>query len=434
MNTHKILNKWQGHDKYPEIAKNVSQLVHSGDLNSKQDVLNWVDENYALDSYLYPFEEPQPFNIFGSIEHRDNDWLIPYNAIEQMGDVMSTPVALKGALMPDSHYGYAMPIGGVALLDNAISPSFVGYDISCMMYLTVFDISSEAFMENREYFANVLKEETFFGKGVTNRKDRNHAVMDDSRWNSTRFIRSLKQLAQTQIGTSGGGNHFADLMIYNGGHMALLTHSGSRGAGHKFATEYVKQAKQQTSQYARGIRSGYEWLMLDSEKGQEYLEGMELLGDYALANHELIHYHFALETGLTSNISFWNRHNFAWIENDGILHRKGATPADIGDIGIIPGSSGSNSYVVEGLGNEDSLCSSSHGAGRPHSRTQAKELHDEEMFQNIMVDQDILHSGLAKDETVQAYKDIDQVMEHQEGILVNTIGVLEPKVVIMGGQ
>jgi len=162
------------------------------------------------------------------------------------------------------------------------------------------------------------------------------------------------------------------------------------------------------------------------------------MGDYASANHELIHHHFAKEAGLEILTSYENHHNFAWEKtgNDGrklIIHRKGATPAEKGVVGIIPGSMGTPSYLVEGLGSKESLWSSSHGAGRISSRTQAKKNHDEREYRRFLKEKDILTIGVARDETYQCYKDIDRVMELQEGELVDSVAIMHPRVVIMGG-
>jgi tRNA-splicing ligase RtcB len=213
-----------------------------------------------------------------------------------------------------------------------------------------------------------------------------------------------------------------------------LTHSGSRGAGYKTATYYVGMAAAYTRQIARRIPNGYEWLALDAELGQEYLSAMQLMGAYARANHDLIHDHFVAAAGLGQRYRAWNRHNYAWVEDEGVIHRKGATPAEQGTVGLIPGSSGTTSYLVRGLGNAASLHSSSHGAGRWFSRTEAKRRHDEQAFLQHMAALDILHFGLEPDETFQAYKDIEMVMALQEGILVEVIARMTPKVVLMGGK
>ena len=182
---------------------------------------------------------------------------------------------------------------------------------------------------------------------------------------------------------------------------------------------------------SRPVTNGW---ILDAELGQEYLAAMQLMGDYAHANHDLIHDHFLAAAGLRCDHRVWNRHNYAWVEEEGVVHRKGATPAAVGVIGLIPGSSGTASYLVRGLGNDASLNSSSHGAGRWFSRTEAKRRHDEQAFRKHMAALDILHFGLEPDETFQAYKDIEMVIGLQEGVLVEVIARMTPKVVLMGGK
>ena len=364
---------------------------------------------------------------------------IPHNAVKQMDKAMSVPVAMRGALLPDAHYGYSVPIGAVVSLNNAISPAYIGYDISCMMSMTVFDISVDDFMNHRENFSNSLRGETNFGVGGSfkgNRRRQSY-VMDLSQWDENPLLKRLKAKAANQLGTSGGGNHFADLMI--GEHLengtefvALVTHSGSRGTGHQIATYYSKIADEIRPD---GIEKGYGWLDLDRAIGQEYLTAMNLMGAYASANHDEMHASFMKSAGLTMKMHYANRHNFAWLWDDGeVVHRKGATPADNGQFGIIPGTSGSYSYLVRGLGYEDTLRSSSHGAGRPFSRTEAKRQHDDVAFKNHMKEQDILFYSIAADETISSYKDIEKVMELQDGLLLERVARMRPVVVIMGGR
>lgn len=438
---HRLLDSYRHRADFPEIAQAAAQWAKAHPHATPAELLAWVEQRFGGEQWLTIADSPAPFAIFG-----EPGVHIPYNAVEQMQTVMRLPVARRGALMPDAHLGYAMPIGGVVSLENAISPSFVGYDISCMMQLSLFDISPAAFMKHRRKFAAALRSQTSFGLGADFKPgQRQHAVMDDPRWKETRLLRNLRSLAERQLGSSGGGNHFADLVIvdfvrdhesYRAGEQAvgLLTHSGSRGAGHKTATHYVEMAAQSTRQIARGIPSGYEWLTLDSELGEEYLTAMQLMGAYARANHDLIHDHFATAAGLGQRYRVWNRHNYAWVEAEGVIHRKGATPAGPGVIGLIPGSSGAASYLVRGLGNAESLQSSSHGAGRWFSRSEARRRHDEAGFLQHMAALDILHFGLKPDETFLAYKDIEMVIGLQEGVLVEVIARMTPKVVIMGGK
>jgi len=441
MKTHKLLDSYRHRDDFSEIAQAAAHWAKANPHATPTELLAWVEANYGGEQWLTLGDAPAPFALFGQPGLH-----IPHNAVEQMEMVMRLPVAQRGALMPDAHLGYAMPIGGVVSLAEAISPSFVGYDISCMMQLSLFDLPPREFMAHRRKFAAVLRSQTSFGLGADFKPgQRQHAIMDDSRWQATKLLKTLKATAAQQLGSSGGGNHFADLVIVDfvrdyaefvaGDQVVgLLTHSGSRGAGHKTATHYVDLAAQYTRQVARKIPSGYEWLPLEIELGQEYLAAMQLMGAYARANHDLIHNHFMAGAGVGARRRVWNRHNYAWVEEAGVIHRKGATPAEVGTIGLIPGSSGTASYLVRGLGNAASLHSSSHGAGRWFSRTEAKRRYDEEAFLKHMAELDILHFGLEPDETFQAYKDIEMVIGLQDGILVEVIARMTPKVVIMGGK
>jgi len=389
-------------------------------------------------------DEPVPITLFGEMGKDFGG-----AEIAQMEKAARLPVAVKAAIMPDGHPGYALPIGGVIGLDNAVSPSFVGYDIACRMMLTILDITPEEFLRSREKLTHDMRAVTSFGVGgdFKGPQRRQHAVMEDPLWDAIPVVRGLKNLAWNQLGSSGGGNHFMDGVIGEvltqvdwlplpvGARFAgILTHSGSRGTGNKLAQHYQKLAARETQQIAQDIPNGYEWLPLDGAGGQEYWQVMQLMGRYAQANHTLIHDLFLQRSGLKAAGRWENHHNFAFEENGMIVHRKGATPAMRGRVGLIPGSSGTSSYLVEGLGDADSLDSSSHGAGRLHSRTECRRLYDEKAFSSHMRDWDILGVGIQPDETFQAYKDIEHVMSLQEGRLVRSIARMKPVVVLMGGR
>ncbi len=441
LNTHLILDDYRHLPNYPTIAQETAAWVKANPGVNKSDVKRWAQETYGTVDFVKMKKSAAPLEIFGNIgEH------IPASAVDQMYTVMRLPMATKGALMPDAHLGYAMPIGGVAVLEGAVSPSFVGYDISCMVQLSILDIEVAAFETERSHFAHLLQAETSFGLGADfARGQRKHAVMESAAWQELGIPDKLRSLAKQQLGSSGGGNHFADLVViellaalegWQAGDklVGLLTHSGSRGAGHKLATHYVNKAAAHTNLIARGVPKGYEWLPLDHELGQQYLGAMTLMGEYAKANHDLIHDHFCAAAGVQTSQRIWNRHNYAWVEGNDVIHRKGATPADAGQLGLIPGTSGTASYLVRGLGNAESLYSSSHGAGRWHSRSEAKRQHDEARFQRHMAANNILHFGLAPDETFMAYKDIEMVIGLQDGVLIEPLARMTPRVVIMGGQ
>jgi tRNA-splicing ligase RtcB len=204
--------------------------------------------------------------------------------------------------------------------------------------------------------------------------------------------------------------------------------------GFAIAQHYIRVAAQETARHAQ-VPKMYEWLDLDGEAGQEYWAAMELAGAFAQANHEVIHQLYARRSGLTPLAVIQNHHNFAWRQGDLVLHRKGATPAEQGVLGIIPGSMATPSYIVAGRGNADALASSSHGAGRRGSRTQARNTISPAEVKRLLKQQDVLVEGLSVDEAPQAYKDIERVMALQVAAgLVTPLARMRPVAVIMAGE
>jgi tRNA-splicing ligase RtcB len=403
-----------------------------------------INKDDHTGSRLIYHDRPAEITYFGEDTINFED-----SVIEQIEKAARLPVAVRAAVMPDGHPGYALPIGGVIALDNAVSPSFVGYDIACRMTLTVLDITPDDFIKHREDIAQDMRAVTSFGlgSGFRGKERRDHPVMNDPLWQEIPALSRLKSLAHEQLGSSGGGNHFFDGLIgevvknpkwmplpkgYK--FVAIMTHSGSRGTGNKLAHHYQELAKMETHHIASGIPNGYEWLPLDTNAGHEYWQVMQLMGRYAQANHSLIHDLFLQRSGLKQIARWQNHHNFAFKEGGMIVHRKGATPAEKGRVGIVPGSSGTPSYLVEGLGNEASLNSTSHGAGRMRSRRASRKQFNAKDFWEYMKRKDILAIGVAADETYKAYKDIETIMSIQEGVLVTTVAKMHPSIVIMGGR
>lgn len=446
MKPHEIVATYRKEASFPSIAKHAAQLAGQG--MNEVDILSEIERVYGEPTVVIKtpmLDKPAPIATWGV---PGQDW--DYAALDQLQTAARLPVAAGMALMPDAHLGYSLPIGGVGVLRNAVSPAFVGYDIACRMHLSVFADHIQDFEDDRLSLADSLLHSTAFGKGVEHPHTQDHTVMSASRWDDLPHnLKQLKGLAQRQLGTSGAGNHFADLMVgtvvadskyfnhwfgIGDQFWGLLTHSGSRGFGHKTASHYMKLADELTRAKYK-IPKGYGWLEMDTDPGREYWNAMQLAGKYAQANHQAIHANFAASISQQPIMHYENHHNFAWDMGGGFyVHRKGATPANLGEIGIIPGSMGTRSFVVEGLGNPASYRSSSHGAGRVSSRTQAKLNHDPVAYQQLLADKDILTYGVATDETPQAYKDIERVIELQKGDLVRVIAVLEPRVVVMGGD
>lgn len=350
------------------------------------------------------------------------------------------------SLMPDFHFGYNVSIGTVVALDNAVAPSFVGVDIACRMRLSVFKLGigviPQLFVTTMgDELKSCIAKSTCFGVGGQFKHNKTHPVMYSKTWEDIPKMKELKDKAWSQLGTSGSGNHFAewgiltldkdDLGLKAGQYLAFLTHSGSRGAGNIAATYYSKLAQKEHGD------SGLSWIKLDTELGQEYWAVMELMGQYAAANHELIHKSIATELGMQPVVEIENHHNFAWKENqfgkDVIVHRKGATPASTGTLGIIPGSMSTPGFVVRGLGNPLSMNSASHGAGRAMSRKKAKSLFNWEDSMKELKSKgvELISSGL--DEMSGSYKSIESVMAAQSD-LVDIVARFDPRIVKMAQE
>lgn len=397
-----------------------------------------IDQGCAREGFR-PRAANAPHRVWGSD--------IDTAALEQMHNACKLPVAVSAALMPDAHVGYGLPIGGVLATENAVIPYAVGVDIACRMKMTVLDLPLSALERDDRGLARAIERETRFGVGATFHTQRQHEVMDAD-WRVTPVTAGLKDKAWAQLGTSGSGNHFVEfgrlvvlddtLGLARGEYLALLTHSGSRGTGAQIASHYSRLARELHPELPREL-ANLAWLDLSSEPGQEYWAAMELMGRYAAANHQLIHAHIARALGVEVLFDVENHHNFAWRERhirpDGteaevVVHRKGATPAGTGVLGVIPGSMGAPGYVVRGKGHPASLRSAAHGAGRRMSRTKAKELFSWDDANRVLRARGVTLLSAGLDEVPMAYKDIDEVMAAQAD-LVEALARFEPRLVKM---
>jgi tRNA-splicing ligase RtcB (3'-phosphate/5'-hydroxy nucleic acid ligase) len=363
-------------------------------------------------------------------------------AMEQMRNAASLPVAVSGALMADAHLGYGLPIGGVLATDRAVIPYAVGVDIACRMKLSVLDFPADRLQREGDRLARALERETVFGAGGVHRKPLEHEVLSAD-WNSLPITRHLFEKAAAQLGTSGSGNHFvefgilslptAELGLEAGTYAALLSHSGSRGAGAAIAEHYSRLAMTLHPELPDPLKR-LAWLDLDSEPGNQYWSAMNLMGEYASANHALIHERVARVAGAEILCGVENHHNFAWKESHGgrdvIVHRKGATPAAAGVLGVILGSMASPAFIVRGRGEARSLNSASHGAGRLMSRRAARQKFNWAQVRPVLADAGVRLLSAGIDEVPGVYKDIHRVMAAQSD-LVEIIGRFDPKIVKM---
>lgn len=382
-------------------------------------------------------DEPKSFEIFGS-KHIEN------NAIHQMTMAMRLPVAERGALMPDAHHGYGLPIGGVLATHNAVIPFGVGMDIGCRMSLSILDVSG-SFIEQQAYrLKKALSDHTHFGNDGGLEEKQDHEILDHPDFRLTPLLSRLHGKSVRQLGSSGSGNHFVEFGIITldesnslglraGNYGALLSHSGSRSLGANIAQHYTKIAMDRCK-LPNEVKS-LAWLELDSEPGIEYWRSMNLAGEYAKACHDRIHSNLLNAIGVKCILNVENHHNFAWKETFGddreyVVHRKGATPAGFGVLGIIPGSMTTSGYLVRGLGNENSLHSASHGAGRKLSRQRAKNSITMSSLRKTLQREKVTLIGGSAEEAPEAYKDIDLIIKSQSA-LIQIEGKFHPRIVRM---
>ncbi|HXB33071.1 MAG TPA: RtcB family protein [Puia sp.] len=414
--------------------------------------MNVMEKNYKFESEEVVVPKPAvegaeislnktgiPFSIFG----QDN---IEEGAMNQMYQAAKLPVAVAGALMPDAHTGYGLPIGGVLATENAVIPYGVGVDIGCRMCLSVFDIDPKDLTQKESYFTRELQMATLFGGGRQFDQSTPHEVIDRKEFDENPLLKSMQGRAARQLGSSGSGNHFAEFGIVTieakddqlgleaGSYVGLLSHSGSRALGAGIANHYTKVAKQKRR--LPGEASNLAWLDLTEQEGVEYWIAMNLAGDYASACHHVIHDKIARQLGRQVIGRVENHHNFAWKETfegrEVIVHRKGATPAGKDVLGIIPGSMTAAGFIVKGRGETASIASAAHGAGRKMSRTAAMKSISHAFLRDTLQAHGVKLIGGGLDEAPQAYKDIEAVMRSQQQ-LVDVVGKFIPRIVRMDG-
>jgi len=381
------------------------------------------------------------YKIFG------NENIEP-GAIHQMEMAMKLPISVAGALMADAHEGYGLPIGGVLATNNVVIPYAVGVDIGCRMALSIYQVPDNYITRYRTNLKRILIENTKFGQKEVHEKKGDLEIFERREFKEISFLKKWHHTAINQIGTSGSGNHFAEfgeieiteenlaLGLKKGKYLGFLTHSGSRHLGYEIANYYTKIAmdKCRLISSARNLA----WLALNTDEGHEYWQAMTLAGDYAKANHDFIHNLMSKSLKEKPVLKIENHHNFAWKEklNNGteiIVHRKGATPAHTGTLGLIPGSMATKAYIVCGKGNENSLNSASHGAGRLMSRGEVIKKYKSKDLKQFLEKAGVELIGGGVDESPMAYKDIDSVMFAQKE-LIEVVGTFMPRIVRMNGE
>lgn len=440
------INKYCKHNTKEDIKTTLTDLLNNPGKYKNNEVWGKLAEHFSPTmedkqfSVYNLLDEPLAFKTYGGK-------FIESIAKQQMELAMRLPITVGGALMPDAHAGYGLPIGGVLAVENAVIPYAVGVDIGCRMSLTVFDAKADFLKRYSHQIKEALKEYTHFGMDGGLPFAQEHQILDRSEFQLTPLLKMLHGKVVRQLGTSGGGNHFVEFgeieLIQNnvmnlpaGNYVALLSHSGSRGMGAAIARQYSDTARE-VCKLPREAQH-FAWLGLDTEAGQEYWMSMNLAGDFAQACHERIHINLSKALGLKAIGNVNNHHNFAWREEItpnqyAIVHRKGATPAGKGVAGFIPGSMATPGYLVCGKGNPQSLYSASHGAGRAMSRSKAKDQFTNSALKKLLSQNGVTLIGGSVEEMPLAYKDIDRVMPAQES-LVDIHGKFMPRIVRMNKE
>ena len=364
----------------------------------------------------------KPFKIYG-----DN---IEQGALDQFYSAMEQDFVVRGALMPDAHQGYSLPIGGVVATDNFVLPSWVGYDIGCGMCAVPTTFDSDEIWLNARNITNSIYEAVPVGfrhndRALNPKRTLPHstAAMADIFADKGGF---------RQLGTLGGGNHFIEVGADVDERVWIIVHSGSRGIGHGCAAHYMRAASP-TGKATEGHFGFY----ADSQDGEDYLQDQEFCLQFALENRSaIINRVENVLTQYTEGNARYNclinrNHNHAELKDGMYIHRKGATHAEAGMPGVIPGNMRDGSFIVKGKGNPDALWSSSHGAGRVLGRKVAKQTLLLEDFENAMVGITARVEQDCIDESPMAYKDIFEVMAAQSE-MVSTVAHVRPILNVKG--
>lgn len=351
-------------------------------------------------------------------------------ALQQFHSAMAQHYAVQGALMPDAHAGYAMPIGGVIATDGMIVPAWIGFDIGCGM--CAIKTSFEA--KDIRQHAKRIYEQIYRDVPVGFSHNKRAVSFTPKQKPTPAASKILESGGRNQIGTLGSGNHFIEIGTDETDTVWIIAHSGSRNVGHKIATHYMKLASGDGK-----AREGHFGLKTSSSEGKAYIQDLEFGLEFALANRleivtrtgNAIREHIPGQIDMSSLIN--RNHNHAERKDRVWIHRKGATHAETGMMGVIPGNMRDGSFIVRGKGNSKSLYSSSHGAGRVMGRKEAKSTLNMQEFMDDLKSRGI-QARVEKatlDEAPAAYKDIFEVMAMQAD-LVEVVHHVKPIINIKG--
>lgn len=365
----------------------------------------------------------KPYRIFAEV--------LEQGALDQFESAMQQGFAVQGALMPDAHFGYSLPIGAVVATKDFVVPAWVGYDIGCGMCAVPTSFAVDDIrMAAKDIFDTIYEEVPV---GFSHNGEDSTWPAGESLPRSARMAEIFAKDGLRQIGSLGGGNHFIEIGADETGMAWIIVHSGSRGIGHATASHYMRLASG-----SEKAKEGHFGLHVDSDEGADYVKDLAFCLAFALENRKQIAKRVAqaifdnVTAGDAVMENLINRnHNHAELRNGLWVHRKGATHAEVGMMGVIPGNMRDGSFIVRGKGNPESLWSSSHGAGRCLGRKEAQRTLTMEQFTESMVDVVAKVDKATLDESPFAYKDIFKVMEQQKD-LVEVVAHVKPIINIKG--
>lgn len=363
----------------------------------------------------------KPYKIFAEV--------IEQEALNQFESAMQQEFVVKGALMPDAHAGYSLPIGAVVATNGVIVPSWVGYDIGCGMCALPTTFNADEVKEN----SSTIFDDIYKVVPVGFSHNKVNTQWDHSELpRTTRMQEIFDKNGLRQIGTLGGGNHFAEVGADETGKVWVVIHSGSRGIGHAAASHYMRLASGDGK-----AREGHFGFDVNTSEGESYIADLGFCLEFALENRrEIMRRIESVLSSTCHGYGEWDllinrNHNHAELKDGLWIHRKGATHAELGMMGVIPGNMRDGSFIVRGKGNSEALWSSSHGAGRVLGRKEAQRTLDMEQFTNTMKGVTALVTTETLDESPFAYKNIFDVMQQQTD-LVDVMAHIKPIINIKG--
>lgn len=398
----------------------------------------------TLTERLYDVVKDEGMRVHLKVWARD----VEAGAVDQARNIARLPIALHHvALMPDAHQGYGMPIGGVFMADRAVVPYAVGVDIGCGVTLVELDAGPEELttLDVAGFIRSIARGVPAGNGPIGEHSPPEHAYVDDGELNYPDYLWAILESAEKQVGTLGGGNHFLELQQSEAGALVVMIHSGSRSVGKKICDRHHRVAADLAKRWHIDLPDpNLAWLPWETDEGQSYWNDMHVALGWAEQNRQAMAEQVVRAArgviGVDARQTIDVHHNYAAWENhfgqNGVVHRKGAVRARVGEVVLIPGSMGTASFVATGVGSKDSFQSCQHGAGRVMSRGAGRKAFaglDASVLDRLGIGDVVLVTpdrDSVADEAPRVYKDVDAVMAASTDLVTATtrlrpVGVLK---------